>query len=43
MTEEREKIVDFSHHYLDSGLRIMVLKKRKFSLAQSVKSFTSHQ
>lgn len=41
VTEEREKIVDFSHHYLDSGLRIMVLKKPKFSLAQSVKSFYS--
>ena len=41
VTEEREKIVDFSHHYLDSGLRIMVLNKSKFSLAQSVKSFYS--
>jgi polar amino acid transport system substrate-binding protein len=41
VTEEREKMVDFSHHYLDSGLRIMVSKKSKFSLAQSVKSFYS--
>ena len=41
VTEEREKMVDFSHHYLDSGLRIMVLNKSKFSLAQSVKSFYS--
>jgi polar amino acid transport system substrate-binding protein len=41
VTEEREKIVDFSHHYLDSGLRIMVLNKTKFSLAESVKSFYS--
>ncbi|MDM8542378.1 transporter substrate-binding domain-containing protein [Desulfococcaceae bacterium HSG9] len=41
VTEEREKIVDFSHHYLDSGLRIMVLNKSKFSLAESVKSFYS--
>ena len=41
VTEEREKIVDFSHHYLDSGLRIMVLNKSKFSLAQSVKSLYS--
>ena len=41
VTEEREKIIDFSHHYLDSGLRIMVLNKSKFSLAQSVKSFYS--
>jgi len=38
VTDEREKIVDFSHHYLDSGLRIMVLNKTKFSLAESVKS-----
>ena len=26
ITEERENIVDFSHHYLDSGLRILTLK-----------------
>ena len=41
VTHEREKLVDFSHHYLDSGLRIMVLNKKKFSLAESVKSFFS--
>ena len=41
VTNEREKIVDFSHHYLDSGLRIMVLNKTKFSLIESVKSFYS--
>ncbi len=41
VTEERERIVDFSHHYLDSGLHIMVLKKSKFSLTQSVKFFYS--
>ncbi|MGD9332425.1 MAG: transporter substrate-binding domain-containing protein [Desulfobacterales bacterium] len=41
VTEEREKIVDFSHHYLDSGLRIMVLKQTKFSLGESLKSFRS--
>ncbi len=41
VTEEREKIVDFSHHYLDSGLRVMVLNKTKFSLTESVKSFYS--
>lgn len=41
ITNEREKIVDFSHHYLDSGLRIMVLNKTKFSLAESVKSIYS--
>jgi polar amino acid transport system substrate-binding protein len=38
LTNEREKIVDFSHHYLDSGLRIMVLNKTKFSLTESLKS-----
>jgi len=41
VTNEREKIVDFSHHYLDSGLRIMVLNKPKFSLTESVKSIYS--
>ena len=41
VTNEREKIVDFSHHYLDSGLRILVLNKTKFSLTESVKSFYS--
>jgi ABC-type amino acid transport substrate-binding protein len=41
ITDERERIVDFSHHYLDSGLRIMVLNKTKFSLAESVKSIYS--
>jgi ABC-type amino acid transport substrate-binding protein len=41
MTKEREEIVDFSHHYLDSGLRIMVLSKTKFSMAESMKSFYS--
>jgi polar amino acid transport system substrate-binding protein len=41
VTGAREKIVDFSHHYLDSGLRIMVLNKKKFSLAESVKSIYS--
>ncbi|MGD8267693.1 MAG: transporter substrate-binding domain-containing protein, partial [Desulfobacterales bacterium] len=37
VTGEREKMIDFSHHYLDSGLRIMVLNESKFSLAESVK------
>jgi ABC-type amino acid transport substrate-binding protein len=41
ITEEREKIVDFSHHYLDSGLRIMVLNKTKLSIVESVKSLFS--
>jgi ABC-type amino acid transport substrate-binding protein len=41
VTNERENIVDFSHHYLDSGLRIMILNKSKFSLIESVKSIYS--
>ncbi len=41
VTNQRERIVDFSHHYLDSGLRILVLSKPKFSLIESVKSFYS--
>ena len=41
VTEEREKMVDFSHHYLDSGLRIMVLNETKFSLTESLKSLYS--
>jgi ABC-type amino acid transport substrate-binding protein len=41
VTDEREKIVDFSHHYLDSGLRIMVLNKKKFSLTEALKSIFS--
>ncbi|MBT8370962.1 MAG: transporter substrate-binding domain-containing protein [Desulfobacterales bacterium] len=41
VTDEREKLVDFSHHYLDSGLRIMVLSKTKFSLTEALKSIFS--
>lgn len=41
VNNEREKIVDFSHHYLDSGLRILVLNKSKFSLTETVKSLFS--
>jgi len=41
VTDRRERVVDFSHHYMDSGLRIMVLSKPKFSLIQSLKSFYS--
>jgi polar amino acid transport system substrate-binding protein len=41
VTEEREKMVDFSHHYLDSGLRIMVLNETKFSLAEFAKTLYS--
>ena len=41
ITHEREEIVDFSHHTLDSGLRIMVLNKKEFSLIGPVKSLFS--
>jgi ABC-type amino acid transport substrate-binding protein len=41
VTDEREKLIDFSHHYLDSGLRIMVLSKAKFSLTAALKSIYS--
>jgi ABC-type amino acid transport substrate-binding protein len=37
ITHEREERVDFSHHTLDSGLRILVLSKKAFSLAGPVK------
>ena len=41
ITHEREKLVDFSHHTLDSGLRILVLNKKEFSLIEPVKSLFS--
>jgi len=41
ITPEREKRIDFSHHYMDSGLRILILNKTGFSLAESVKSVFS--
>ena len=41
VTHEREEFIDFSHHYLDSGLRILVLNKRKFSLIETLKSLFS--
>jgi polar amino acid transport system substrate-binding protein len=41
ITHEREKRVDFSHHTLDSGLRILVLNKKAFSLIQPIKSLFS--
>lgn len=41
VTEEREKMIDFSHHYFDSGLRIMVLNETTFSLTESMKSVFS--
>ena len=36
---ERERIIDFSQHYLDSGLRIMIPSALKTSLLQSVRPF----
>ncbi|MDB4441898.1 transporter substrate-binding domain-containing protein [bacterium] len=41
ITHEREQLVDFSHHTLDSGLRIMVLNKKAFSLIEPVKTLFS--
>ena len=41
ITHAREQLVDFSHHTLDSGLRIMVLNKKEFSLIEPVKSLFS--
>jgi ABC-type amino acid transport substrate-binding protein len=41
ITHEREKRVDFSHHTLDSGLRILVPNKKEFSLIGPVKSLFS--
>jgi len=41
VTVDREKIVDFSHHYMDSGLRILVLDKAKSSLFQTVQCLLS--
>jgi len=41
ITDEREQLVDFSHHTLDSGLRIMVLNKKAFSLTEPIKSLFS--
>jgi len=38
ITADREKIVDFSQHYLDSGLRIMVPSKGKIGFFSSIKS-----
>lgn len=41
VTHEREQRVDFSHHTLDSGLRILVLNEKAFSLIGPVKSLFS--
>ncbi|MGD8650066.1 MAG: transporter substrate-binding domain-containing protein, partial [Desulfobacterales bacterium] len=41
ITHEREELVDFSHHTLDSGLRILVSNTKEFSLIKPVKSLFS--
>lgn len=41
ITHEFEETVDFSHHYLESGLHILVLNKSSFSMEQALKSFFS--
>jgi polar amino acid transport system substrate-binding protein len=41
ITHEWEETVDFSHHYLASGLRILVLNKSTFSMRQVLKSVFS--
>ncbi len=41
ITHEREELVDFSHHTLDSGLRILVSSTKEFSLIKPVKSLFS--
>ena len=40
-THEWEETIDFSHHYLESGLRILVLNKSTFSVKQTLKSILS--
>lgn len=41
ITNEREEVFDFSHHYLDSGLRILVLNKSNFSFSEATKTLFS--
>ena len=41
ITHAREELVDFSHHTLDSGLRILVSNKKAFSLIEPIKSLFS--
>ena len=38
---ERESIIDFSHRYLDSGLRIMVSSSNKLGLIGNISSFVT--
>jgi polar amino acid transport system substrate-binding protein len=40
ITHELEETVDFSHHYLESGLRILVLNKSTFSIKNALKSIS---
>ena len=37
MTQEREKVVDFSHPYFDSGLQIMVRARNESSLLDTIR------
>jgi len=39
INSEREEIVDFSHHYLDSGLRIMVVPSARSGLFYRIRTF----
>ena len=41
ITQELEETIDFSHHYLESGLRILVLNKSTFSIKKTLKSIFS--
>ena len=41
ITSEAEETIDFSHQYLESGLRILVLNKSIFSLKRTLKSIFS--
>jgi ABC-type amino acid transport substrate-binding protein len=41
ITHEWEETVDFSHPYIESGLRILVLNKSTFSMTQVLKSIFS--
>jgi ABC-type amino acid transport substrate-binding protein len=41
ITQKWEETVDFSHHYLESGLRILVLNKSTFSMKKALKSIFS--
>ncbi|MGA1869381.1 MAG: transporter substrate-binding domain-containing protein [bacterium] len=38
INEEREKYIDFSHHYLDSGLRILAPFKKHITILATIRS-----